>query len=118
VPPIEHDGKRRGGLRGKRCAIGSAPATVRLHADLLAAVKELAAAEETSLSELVRDALSVDLSTDPAQIDFRSSTVRVLSETDIKALAEEAERGYGTTALPRQLRRRVGTRGTPGSGRC
>ncbi len=52
---VEHPAKRPG-----RPRLGAAPAVVvpvRLHADLHGAIKALAEAERTSLSELVRDAL-------------------------------------------------------------
>src|SRR5215470_11620816 len=54
--------------RPGRPRMGSAPAMVvpvRLHADLLAALKARAAAESTSLSELVRDALRAYLADEP-----------------------------------------------------
>lgn len=58
---VEHLVKRPG-----RPRLGSAPAVVvpvRLHADLHGAVKALAEAERTSVSELVRDALREYLAT-------------------------------------------------------
>src|SRR4051812_11143502 len=63
--------------RPGRPRLGSAPAVgvpVRLHRDLLAAVKAQALAENTSLSELVRDALRNYLATEPATVSIVRTT--------------------------------------------
>jgi type I restriction enzyme R subunit len=99
--------------RPGRPLIGSSPAIVvpiRMHADLLAATQALAEAEETSVSELVRDAVGAYLSTEPARLEFRTASGRVLTDADFEDLADEAERGYDTTALPRKLQRQSGVR--------
>jgi plasmid stability protein len=83
--------------------MGSAPALVvpdRLHADLLAAVKSKAAAESTSLSELVRDALRAYLAGEPSTAaDLRAISGRLLADAEIDALATGAEAGYDINAL-------------------
>jgi type I restriction enzyme, R subunit len=74
-----------------RPRMGSAPAVVlpvRLHADLLAAVKRRAAVERTSLSELVRHAALRYLRTEVAQPPDGTN------EPDLSSLAAEAEGGY------------------------
>jgi type I restriction enzyme R subunit len=99
--------------RPGRPLIGAAPAVVvpvRLHADLLAATKELAVAEDTSLSELVRDALSHYLSTDASLGAFRSASGRVFSEAEFDALADEAEQLSDATPVGRKLKRQSGVR--------
>ena len=96
-----------------RPLIGAAPAVVvpiRLQADLLGAVKALAAAEETSVSELVRDALSDFLSTEPRPGAPRTSSGRVFGEADFEALADDAEQVDDATPLGRSLKRRRGVR--------
>lgn len=103
---VERLAKRPG-----RPRLGSAPAVVvpvRLHAELLAAVKARAAAESTSLSELVRDALRAYLASEPPPVeDLRTASGRVLSDAEIDGLAAEAEAGYDVSAL----------RGRPSRGR-
>ena len=105
---VEHLAKRPG-----RPRMGSAPAMVvpvRLHADLLAALKATAAAESTSLSELVRDALRAYLGGEPPAVaDLRTASGRVLTDAEIDALATEAEAGYDIGAL----RGRASRRGRP-----
>ena len=105
---VEHLAKRPG-----RPRMGSAPAMVvpvRLHADLLAALKATAAAESTSLSELVRDALRAYLGGEPPAVaDLRTASGRVLTDAEIDALATEAEAGYDIGAL----RGRPSRRGRP-----
>ncbi len=105
---VEHLAKRPG-----RPRMGSAPAMVvpvRLHADLLTALKATAAAESTSLSELVRDALRVYLGGEPPAVaDLRTASGRVLTDAEIDALATEAEAGYDIGAL----RGRPSRRGRP-----
>jgi metal-responsive CopG/Arc/MetJ family transcriptional regulator len=94
---VEHLAKGPG-----RPRMGSAPAMVvpvRLHADLLAALKVMAAAESTSLSELVRDALRVYLGGEPPVVaDLRTASGRVITDAEIDALATAAEAGYDTGA--------------------
>ena len=75
--------------RPGRPRMGSAPAVVlpvRLHADLDAAVKRRAAIERTSVSELVRQAISLYLKEGVSAPAF-------IGSTDIDALADEAEAG-------------------------
>jgi type I restriction enzyme, R subunit len=94
---IEHLAKRPG-----RPWIGSAPALlvpVRLHADLHSAVKALAEAERTSLSELVRDAVRQYLATPTAPAVLRTPTGRVLTGADVDALADEAYGGYDVSSV-------------------
>jgi predicted HicB family RNase H-like nuclease len=99
--------------RPGRPRMGSAPAIVvpvRLHADLHAAVRAQAAAENTSLSELVRDALRAYLAGEiPTVGDLRTASGRVLTDAEIEALATEAEAGYDISAL----RGRPSHRGRP-----
>jgi type I restriction enzyme R subunit len=105
---VDHLGKKPG-----RPRMGSAPAVVvpvRLHAEMHAAVKALAEAEQTSLSELVRDALRDYLATAATPGALRTTSGRVLSDADLRALAEEAEGGYDVTALRAQRSRRRGGR--------
>src|SRR5262245_3968267 len=84
--PVEQLARRPG-----RPRMGSAPAVVvpvRLHADLLAATKAKAAAESTSLSELVRDALRVYLAGEPPTVaELRTASGRTLTDAEIEALA-------------------------------
>lgn len=98
--------------RPGRPRLGSAPAgvvPVRLHDDLHRAVKALAAAERTSLSELVRDALRTYLATPVASGALRTAFGRVLTDADLDALANEAEAGYNVNSL--SDRRRLRARG-------
>jgi type I restriction enzyme R subunit len=79
-----------------RPRMGSAPATVlpvRLHAELLAAVKSRAAVEQTSLSELVRHAALLYLETEAPQ----SEDLSIDEQT--AALAAEAEGGFDIGAI-------------------
>ncbi len=104
---VEHPAKRPG-----RPRLGAAPAVVvpvRLHADLHGAIKALAEAERTSLSELVRDALHEYLEAPAAPPALRTSSGRVLTGAEIDALADEAQSGYdvGSSTRPR---RRAGSR--------
>jgi len=81
--------------RPGRPRMGSAPAVVlpvRLHADLDAAVKRRAAIERTSVSELVRQAISLYLKEGVSAPAF-------IGSTDIDALADEAEAGYPVPAI-------------------
>ena len=99
--------------RPGRPLIGSSPATavpIRMHADLLAATQALAEAEETSVSELVRDAVGAYLCTEPARLEFRTASGRVWTDAEFEGLADEAEQGFDTIALPRKLKRRSGVR--------
>lgn len=93
-----------------RPRIGSAPAVVvpvRLHAGMHGAVKALAEAEQTSVSELVRDAIGDYLSTPVPSRVLRTASRRELGDADLDAFADEAEDGYDVTALrPRSSRRR------------
>jgi hypothetical protein len=81
--------------RPGRPRMGSAPASVvpiRLHAQLRAAAKARAAAESTSLSEFVRDALRRYLATQPSRVDdLRTTSGRLLTHAEIDALAAGAE---------------------------
>jgi predicted HicB family RNase H-like nuclease len=99
--------------RPGRPRMGSAPAVVvpvRLHADLHAAVKARAAAENTSLSELVREALRTYLATEPPTVtNLQTASGHFLTDAEIDALATEAEAGYDVTAL----RSRPSRRGRP-----
>src|SRR4051812_37230995 len=71
------------GRRPGRPRIGSAPAEVvpvRLNVELHTAVKAQAAADSTSLSEFVRDALRAHLSTEPANVgEYRTTSGHALS---------------------------------------
>ncbi len=93
-----------------RPRIGSAPAVVvpvRLHAGMHGAVKALAEAEQTSVSELVREALRDYLTTPATASGLRTASGRPLTDADLHALADEAEDGYNVTSLrARQTRRR------------
>jgi type I restriction enzyme, R subunit len=105
---VEHFVKRPG-----RPRIGSAPAVVvpvRLHADLQGALKALADADQTSVSEIVRDALQTYLATPVASTPLRTSSGRTIGEDDISALAREAESGFDVSALQARPSRRVGAR--------
>ena len=105
---VEHLAKRRG-----RPLIGSAPAVVvpvRLHTDLHKAVKALAEAEQTSQSEIIRDALLSFLATPVAPAALRTATGRVLTAADMHALADEASAGYDVHALRESPSRRPGRR--------
>lgn len=84
--------------RPGRPRLGSAAAIVvpvRLHAQLHVAVKRRASAERTSISDLVRCALDVYLRSEPPTLaTVRTRTGRVLGESELDALASEAEVGY------------------------
>jgi type I restriction enzyme, R subunit len=99
--------------RPGRPLMGSAPALlvpVRLHADLHNGVKALAEAEQTSLSEIVREALRSYLAAPPAPAVLRTAAGRVLSAADVQALADEAYAGYDISSLRNRPSRRVGSR--------
>lgn len=89
-----------------RPRMGSAPAVVvpvRLDPDLRRAVNAEAAAEQTSVSELVRDSLREYLARQWSGIGIlRTSSGRVLTGAEIDELAAEAIEGYEV----RQLRDR------------
>ncbi|MGH9224478.1 MAG: EcoAI/FtnUII family type I restriction enzme subunit R [Acidimicrobiales bacterium] len=105
---VEHLAKRPG-----RPRIGSAPAVVvpvRLHADLHNAAKALAEAERTSLSELVREALRDYLGSTAGSTSLRTTSGRVITDAEVRALADEAEGGFDVTALPSRPSRRAGER--------
>jgi hypothetical protein len=89
--------------RPGRPRLGAAPAAVvpvRLHAELHSKVKLQAAAESTSLSDLVRRALVVYLDSRPPRLeDERTRSGRVLSSSELDALASEAETGYHPEVL-------------------
>lgn len=99
--------------RPGRPRMGSAPAVVvpvRLHADLHNAAKSLAEAEQTSVSELVRDALRAYLATPATSGGLRTSSGRAITDADVQAFADEAEAGYDVTALRARPTRRAGAR--------
>jgi predicted HicB family RNase H-like nuclease len=105
---VEHLAKKSG-----RPRIGSGPAVVvpvRLHADLHNAAKSLAEAEQTSLSEVVREALREYLATPATASRLRTASGRVLTDADVQVFAEEAEAGYDVTALRARPARREGAR--------
>jgi type I restriction enzyme, R subunit len=85
-----------------RPLMGSAPAVVlpvRLHQDLELAVKRRAAAERTSVSELVRHALALYLEAEtPVREDGPTA--------DLERLAVEAEAGYSVAAVSPRPRAR------------
>lgn len=89
--------------RPGRPRLGSAPAVVvpvRLHAELHSAVKLRAAAERTSVSDLVRQALAAYLGSEPPTLAAeRTQAGRVLSDSELDALASEAEVGYDPEVL-------------------
>jgi type I restriction enzyme, R subunit len=86
-----------------RPRLRSAPATVvpvRLHAALHSAVKHRAAAEATSVSDLLRQALLAYLESEPqAPHVQRTPSGRALSDSELDALASEAEEGYDPELL-------------------
>jgi type I restriction enzyme R subunit len=99
--------------RPGRPRMGSAPATVvpvRLHAGLHNAAKALAEAEQTSLSELVRDALREYLATPASPGMLRTRSGRILSSADVQAYAGEAVTNFDVTALRSRSSRRAGSR--------
>jgi type I restriction enzyme R subunit len=118
IEALSHEAERgydieRLAKRPGRPLIGSAPAVlvpVRLHADLHNAVKTLAEAEQTSLSEVIRDALRSYLALPSAPAVLRTKTGRVLTADDVHALADEAYGGYDISPLRGQRSRRVGER--------
>jgi hypothetical protein len=83
--------------RPGRPRMGSSPAVVvpvRLHAELHAAVAGQAAAARTSVSDLVRQALSAYLEAEPAKhVELRTRSGRILGESELSALASEAAAG-------------------------
>lgn len=84
-----------------RPLMGSAAAVVlpvRLHADLHAAVKRRAAAERTSVSELIRHAALLYLATEAAQPPDAAIAA------DLPSAAAEAETGYDTKTIRPQHR--------------
>jgi metal-responsive CopG/Arc/MetJ family transcriptional regulator len=97
--------------RPGRPRMGSAPAAVvpvRLHHDLLAAVRALAAAESTSVSELVRDALRTYLASGPSKAgSLRTTSGHLLTPAEIDTLAAEAEAGYELSPLRGRPSRRT-----------
>jgi type I restriction enzyme R subunit len=84
--------------RPGRPRLGSAPAIVvpvRLHAKLHSAVKLRAAARSTSVSDLVRQALTAYLvSKSPTVAAERTRSGRLLGNSELDALASEAAAGY------------------------
>jgi Arc/MetJ-type ribon-helix-helix transcriptional regulator len=95
-----------------RPRIGSAPAVVvpvRLHAGMHGTVKALAQAEQTAVSELVREALRDYLAT-PATASGGTASGRPLTDADLHELADEAEDGYDVTSLRARPTRRRGER--------
>ncbi len=89
--------------RRGRPRMGSAPAAVvpvRLHTELHDAVKNRATAIRTSVSDLVRQALFAYLESAPVAVDgLRTRSGRVLDESELDALASEAEIGYEPDTL-------------------
>jgi type I restriction enzyme, R subunit len=88
--------------QGGRPRLGSAPAIVvpvRLHAQLHAAAKQRASAERTSVSDIVRRALHGYLDSEPPVVAIRTRAGRTLSESELDALASEAEAGYSLEDL-------------------
>jgi len=85
--------RRRG-----RPRMGKTPAVVvpvRLHTEIHAAVKARAAEESTSVSDLIRRALTTYLAAAPPNTaEARTKSGRLLSEFDLSDLASEAEAGY------------------------
>ncbi|MDX6296472.1 MAG: type restriction enzyme subunit [Nocardioidaceae bacterium] len=105
---VEHLAKKPG-----RPRMGSAPAAVvpvRLHADMHDAVKALAEAERTSLSEVVRDALREYLAAPATPRALHTASGHVLGDADLRALADQAEAGYDVTSLRNRPSRRAGKR--------
>lgn len=94
--------------------MGSQPATlvpVRLHAELSEAIQARVAAESTSVSEFVRDALRVYLATEPRDAQgWRTKSARSLADSEIQGLSAEAEAGYDLRSLRPQSRSRFGTK--------
>ena len=98
--------------RPGRPRLGSAPALVvqvRLHSRLDMAVKRLATVEKTSVSDVVRRALDAYLGAEPPTFGaVRTQTGRIVSESELDALASEAEVGYDLETLQsRRTRRRA-----------
>ncbi len=89
--------------RPGRPRLGSGPAIVvpvRLHADLHSAVKQRAATEGTSVSDLVRQALAGYLDSEPRPVGVdQTRSGRTLSAAELDALASEAEAAYDIAAL-------------------
>lgn len=87
-----------------RPRMGSAPATVlpvRIHAELLGAVKRRAAVEQTSVSELVRHAVLRYLATEPPKSE------NLVPEGEAAALATEAEGGFDVGSIRSRPRGRA-----------
>ena len=101
-----------------RPRMGSAPAAVvpvRLHANLHDVVKAFAEAERTSLSE-GRPGRSAGVPGGAAATGaLRTASKHVLGDTDLRALADQAEAGYDVTSLRNRPSRRAGeqSRGGP-----
>ncbi len=89
--------------RPGRPRMGAGPAVVvpiRLHRELHVAVKDLAATESTSLSELIREALRTYLTGGPPiRESLRTRSGHLLTSADIDTLAAEAETGYDVSPL-------------------
>jgi len=89
--------------RPGRPRIGSAPATVvpvRLHAELHAAVKAQAEAGDTSVSELVRDALRSYLAFEAlSTAELQTKSGRMVTDADIANFAADAVAGYDLDTL-------------------
>src|SRR5713226_9371208 len=100
------DLKRRPG----RPLLGSAPAVVvpvRLYPDLHSAIKLRANAEKTSVSDLVRQALVAYLGAEPAGPESaRTRSGRVISGSELDAMASEAGAGYDPKVLKVKSARR------------
>jgi hypothetical protein len=75
-----------------------------MNSELRARVLARAEHEQTSVSELARDALRVYLDQPAVTPALRTRSGRVLSDADFEALAGEAETGYGGVT-PQPLRR-------------
>ena len=80
---------------------------VRLYPDLHSAVKLRADAEKTSVSDLVRQALVAYLATEPAGFaEVRTRSGRVISGSELDAMASEADAGYDPKVLRLKRARR------------
>ncbi len=100
--------------RPGRPRMGSAPAVlvpVRLQPDFQAAVKAEAVRQNTSVSELVRDALRTYLATQPTgPPSLQMQSGRKLADAEVLRLAREAEAGYEVKGLTGRPLRRAGGR--------
>ena len=73
---------------------------MRLYPDLHSAVKQRADGEKTSVSDLVRQALAAYLATEPASLGgVRTRSGRVISGSELDAMASEADAGYDPKVL-------------------